>query len=264
MEEKAKIVGTFLGHKGRSFDAKLNPFRSNEFLSCSEDGNCKIWNYQTKSCLSTLAHNKEAEVLRACYISPTMIASAGSDGKVCLWTEDQSNSSSFHHSQNGLLDHGEGSQIYVCEPDRSSEGKVLLTAAENELFLWDLETRTTMEKWNYFYEKDSNCFGGLSRNPNGLNYVFDAKWHPSNHNLIGIALSDSTMRLVDTRQPNNTMEVNIAIDIPEEEELKMSDGESGRKQNYLGHATSVSTVIMYRIHEDNFSLCACIYSFNGV
>ena len=70
MEKEAKIVSTLLGHKARCFDVRVNPSNHGQLLTSSEDGYARLWDMQKKSTIQALHHNKDAEVLRAAFLSP--------------------------------------------------------------------------------------------------------------------------------------------------------------------------------------------------
>lgn len=249
-EREAKVVSTLLGHKGRCFDVRSNPYNSSQILSSSEDGYVRLWDFQRKACLQSLHHNKDAEVLRASFVAPNAIVSAGSDGLVKVWKDEYisvsgerssevvtasaaANRSNFKNIAS--LDHSGGdSQVYVCEPDHHAEfSERLMTGVENRLLIWDLENRSILHEWQYFDDREE-AFGGSARNPDKHNYVFDAKWHPVDSSMAVIALSDCSLSLVDLRisQQDHTF-IHLA-----DEELE------------LGHPTSVCSTIIYMIRSE--------------
>lgn len=227
MDEECKVIGSLLGHKGRCFDARFHPDDSKRLVTASEDGNAKVWDITRKSCLQTLNHNKNAEVLRASFTNSAVVT-AGSDGVVKIWASSvsETGSQSQHYSQLSILDHGgEDSQVYVCEPD--CDGDILMTGVENHLLLWDMQTQKRLQDFSYFDQRDE-AFGGSSRNPDKQSYVFDAKWRPSCSNTAVVALSDSTLRFVDTRA---RQEDHQSIELDDE-------------SINLGHATAVSMLLV--------------------
>jgi WD40 repeat protein len=217
MEREAKIAVTLLGHKGRCFDVRVNPSNHSEILTSSEDGYARLWDVQRKASIQALHHNKDAEVLRAAFVAPNRIVTAGSDGNVKLWSKNQPSNSSkpfFEHTES--LDHGGNDcQVYVCEPDKDSlaVSKHLLTGVENKLILWGLGTCEKLHEWEYFDQREEG-FGGSHRNPDKHNYVFDAKWHPLDPSLAVIALSDCSLSVVDIRV---SQVVHPSIDLREED-----------------------------------------------
>jgi WD40 repeat protein len=121
------------------------------------------------------------------------------------------------------------SQVYVCEPNVIIDNQ-LLTAADNQIFLWDTNEGKATNQWDYFPSSSSATqrpFGGEVRNPDNEAYVFDAKWRTKEPHIAGVALSDGTIRLLDTRQRDNSI-FTITLQNAEDDETK------------LGHATSVS------------------------
>lgn len=258
-ERDAKIVSTLLGHKARSFEVRSNPYNCKQILSSSEDGFARLWDIDRKVSLQGLNHNKDAEVLRAAFVAPHCIVTAGSDGNVKIWEDEQLKSV---HSETELesikpkyrcnfiniasLDHGGGDyQIYVCEPDRSSglaASERLLTGVENRLLLWDLESRCLLHEWYYFDSREEG-FGGSQRNPDKQNYIFDAKWHPTDCSQAAIALSDCSLSIVDLRLPQQS---HASIDL-HDDEVK------------LGHPTAVIQRFFYLFVERYQSCISCWY-----
>ena len=263
--KEAKIQGSLLGHQGRCFDLRFHPVDNNVLLSASEDGSVKLWNVEKRSCLQTFVHNKEAEALRAGFINK-YVCSAGSDGKVHLWSHlDENDASASNTSETAqdssnkapntskghtkgkkvhtLQHRTESSQVYVCEAQVLSNATtasyqealtstLLLTAADSDVYLWDVEYSTAATRmWNYTTstEDETAVFGGIHRNPDKEVFVFDTKWCPNSPHEAALALSDSTIRLLDIRQSQSSvLSLSLAI-----EELE----QSGVK---LGHATSVN------------------------
>lgn len=182
-----------LGHKGRCFDIRVDG--SGEYaVSASEDGTSRVFHLDSKACRSTLLHNKDAEVLRAAFVpssSSHRIVTCGSDSKAILWTADDE----FKFEKTYQLVHL-ADQIYTCEliPHRHSS---LLTAADECLYIWDLERRVD-EPLSCVPMSPINStqpFGG-HRNPESKAFIFDGKFAPNNSvcglegNAFALALSD--------------------------------------------------------------------------
>lgn len=262
VEEEACIVGSLIGHQGRCFDLRIHPFYYDLLLSSSEDGNAKLWRISEHKNVHTLLHNKEAEVLRSSFID-NLVATAGSDGAVQLWDlniepDNQTRSfiakrgnfpeissankepattkqfGSISSKNLGRLNHdGAEAQIYVCEPSPYSSSS-LLTAADSKVYLWDINTCQCTSNWHYSDLKSNTnsdsssseikVFGG-DRNPDNEVFVFDAKWNPTKPHEAILALSDSSIRILDSRKSDASI-----FDIS----LISNDSPS-----HLGHATSV-------------------------
>ncbi len=233
--DDVKIHGNLIGHQGRCFDLRLQPDDSNRLLSASEDGNAKLWDIGKRSCIHTFVHNKNCEVLRSAFVSSDRVCTTGSDGKVMIWNsrtdilQSSTPSATLAHSN-------ESSQIYVCEPlPSSTDGSgvhgspLMLTAADSEVYLWDIDSQQTNSIWQFTTPSSQiEGFGGDSRNPNRDVYVFDAKWRPNACHEAVVALSDSTLRILDVRHKNPAMTLSLEI-----EELAVAGLN-------LGHATSVN------------------------
>jgi WD40 repeat protein len=247
-----QISPTFslIGHQGRCFDLRFSSEDIDPLLlSSSEDGTAKLWDTNKRKCLQTFVHNKSCEVLRSSFLpslqsnmsdkNVSFLCTAGSDGKVVLWKYSTDVSSNQTPCVLQQLSHkNEESQIYVCEYN-PLQRNLLLTAADNQLRLWDLEVSAASSSVSYqqsfcwdFYCSDSqsdDCFGGTQRNPDREAYVFDAKWHPSFSDIILSILSDNTMKEIDIRSKES-----INIKFPRcmyDEELQ--------QEIKLGHPSSV-------------------------
>ena len=199
--KKAQVVRSFIGHKERAFDVRYSSANS-QVISACEDGFCRVWNSGTGKCTHTILHNKKAEVLRSAFLQfedGRGLCTCGSDGNAIIWKESQVDAkmNKLH-----VLKHGDEAQIYVCEsvPERSD----LVIAAENMLILWDLVALDRPSRTYHFNTIHANevSFGG-HRNPENNVFVFDAKVNPVSDSIIGAALSDATIRLLDTRSPQD-------------------------------------------------------------
>ena len=80
------------------------------------------------------------------------------------------------------------------------DGK-LLTAADDEVHIWDIENALQGSRGFRFEISESadRSYGG-DRNPDNKAFVFDAKASPTQESSIAVALSDGTLRIIDTRQ----------------------------------------------------------------
>jgi WD40 repeat protein len=224
---KASIAKSFLGHKGRAFDVRFD-MAGQKLITASEDGTCKVWDYSNSRCLKTIIHNKEAEVLRATFLDNIGICTSGSDGNAVLWSVEDCRDPTAKVEKAHVFEHGEEAQIYVCETINTD----LLIAADNFMVLWDLTTLQQRRKYEFFDNADPSdperpSFGG-HRNPDNDVYVFDAKINPANSDIISVALSDSTTRVLDTRTPGSEAIASVSL-------ARLFAGSSEK----IGHATSV-------------------------
>lgn len=237
METKANIKKSFIGHKDRTFDLRYSSQRD-LLLSASEDGTCKIWDAKTGKCSASIVHNKEAEVLRACFLgAPEVgVCTGGSDGNVILWSVDKGASGTSEVKKLHVLQHGAEAQMYVCETP-SHESSDLIVAAENFLVVWDLDSLQQSRVFNFQElaagrgEVQGPGFGG-HRNPENNVFVFDAKICPALDQVIGVALSDSTIRMLDSRAPSSEAYSTIHL-------ARQVDTATVK----IGHATSVCVVL---------------------
>jgi hypothetical protein len=222
---KACLKRSLLGHQGRSFDVRTD-VGGRQVISASEDGTCKVWDITNGRCTRTIAHNKEAEVLRAGFLSGGRICTTGSDGIAVIWN---ASSDGTKLVKEHALQHGADSQLYVCE----TSGDELLVAADDFLVLWDLQRLERLQEFTFTSIAEpegpaTTGFGG-HRNPDNQVFVFDAKYNPSSSNIISVALSDSTTRIVDTRLDRASSTV-ACVSL-----ARLFAGTSER----IGHATSV-------------------------
>eukprot|EP00903_Cladosiphon_okamuranus_P016691 g15388.t1 len=199
-------------------------------VSASEDGTAKVWDLTNWSCVKSLEeHNKKHEVLRACWAPPgawnnsVSIATGSADGNVRLWgipSGDRDFSSDGGDETGagrykslkvvGQLRHsdqakGLDGQVYSCQFIADTAGAAgqaqasptgLLTASDNSVHLWDVETRTRVAS-RALSKVGEHSIGG-ERNPEDMSFVFDAKPRPgSGSSVLAVALSDSTVRVGD-------------------------------------------------------------------
>jgi WD40 repeat protein len=228
----AIMEANFIGHQGRCFDLRVHNSDCNQLLSASEDGVAKVWNIGSRACMHTLVHDKAAEVLRTAYLGSDLICTAGSNGQVCLWKTAESVQKVGH-----LAHRTPSSQVYVCEPCIATPSSAtLLSAADNEVLLWDVACQQCVSSWQYQSSDDQlsqEGYGGDSRNPEREVFVFDAKWRPGNsNNEVAVALSDGTIRLLDSRQPTTT-NLTLSLDVQELQNAGIK----------LGHATAVCSFV---------------------
>lgn len=225
VESKATVTKTFIGHKERAFDVRHSA-HDQRLISGSEDGTSKIWDVKTGKCLQTLIHNKEAEVLRATFLTSgaTRVCSCGSDGNAVLWTEQQDT----HALQRAhVFEHGNDAQIYVCEVSSQVQSN-LVVAAENFLVVWDVNALQQASLHTFGDTDDSGPSFGGHRNPDNSVFVFDGKMNPVDNSIIGVALSDSSIRMLDLRcSPQESISQFLTKPV------------SSQIAN-IGHATSVS------------------------
>ena len=188
-------------------------------------------------------HCKEDEVLRVSFVDGIkVICTAGADGNVIVWAEskpaepifDQEGTKVVNHKRHYhkvcTLGHGEG-QVYVCErlhapspTTTSSEGLSggIITAADNMLYLWDLGLNAVSEPRTWTFQNLANgydkAYGG-PRNEENMAFIFDAKSSNRQPEVLVVALSDGTVRVVDIseesgeKEKRNDMCINVASTI---------------------------------------------------
>lgn len=228
--EKATISRSFIGHKDRAFDVRYSADDYN-MISGSEDGTSKVWDVKTGKCIKTLVHNKAAEVLRATFLSNphSGLCTCGSDGNAVLWT-DQEGSGNMQRAH--VFEHGKDAQIYVCEVSNQAQSNMMV-AAENFLVVWDVNSLQQASLHTFGDTDDTGPSFGGHRNPENNVFVFDAKMNPVDNSIIGVALSDSSIRMLDLRcSPEQSISPFLSKPV------------SSQITN-IGHATSVSLTWTY-------------------
>ena len=193
----ASILYSLHGHIGRCFDIRADSSMTRA-LTCSEDGTARLWDIQRRKELFMFDHSTTDEVLRCAILdeSCSAICTAGADGKAILWALDSNAGESFY-VPTFELNHKD--QIYSCEG--LSNGR-LLTAADDEVHIWDLEHAfkgSVGFRFENIDDSASRVFGG-ERNPDNKAFVFDAKVNPMDESTIAVALSDGTLRIIDIKQ----------------------------------------------------------------
>lgn len=188
-----------------------------------------MWSISTRRSLFTLTHNLSSEVLRASFLDneQNLICTCGSDGDANIWRKQSTDNSTDSNSQPQSkpskpqtysnnqsrisyesvvkISHGE-TQIYACE--KIEDKQLFLTAAENSIYLWNIENDTAEPLETRAFESlqqapldnlptvasDPTVVFGGPRNPSMLAYIFDAKLAPESsshtHGTIAVGLSD--------------------------------------------------------------------------
>ena len=183
---------TFLGHKDRCFDIKIqrhcNSFESDYYLlSSSEDGTSILWLYspagtKSRKPLYVFKHSSDSEVLRSIFmnsngedddidINVLTICTCGADGIAAIWKQQvvslqpHMQSSPFLFTKTYQFIHS-GDQIYACE---SIDNITLLTAAGDSLYVWVLNNENEGNQqqpflcWKFHdsnYSLHSSCVTG--------------------------------------------------------------------------------------------------------
>ena len=140
-----------------------------------------------------------------------VVASGGSDGNVLLW-----------HATTGQLIHKidhkdprlivaseeEREQVYVCRynPSFGAHANHLITAADNAMRHFDLQSQRLAAEWGYeTHEGSPWVSGGIERNARKVAFIFDAAVAPTAaqgspvSDCILVGLGDGTVRLTDRR-----------------------------------------------------------------
>lgn len=166
-------------------------------VSASEDGTARVWSMAKKKTIGVINTGEEAEVLRVALLDTQramQLVTCSADGVASIWKRQEAKRPYEVVQQ---LQHNDG-QLYACE--RLGNGSSLLTAADDTVYVWDLEHE---EKQQWCFDKRGAYRFGGERNPDDEVVVFDAKPAPEQTDVIGLALSDGTFRLLDVRERDN-------------------------------------------------------------
>ena len=159
-----------LGHKSRCFDVRISP-DGGKAISASEDGTSRIWDIKSRSTLATLLHDPSSEVLRAIFLSrqgdasgtsaanTSMVVTCGANGKAIVWTKSSDESAYV----NALVLNHTCEQIYACEEMPACDNKQLLTAADETIYIWDIQHSPSRASQTMSFQslRDSDtAFGG--------------------------------------------------------------------------------------------------------
>jgi len=234
-------------HRERVFNLAFDASGNDWMASASEANEVKLWNVASTGIApilsTTLSH--KAEVLRVAWgqhqgkgadgvpkdHQSSWLATGSAAGGVRVYfvsseqgsDEDEEGNSCEAASASTTatlvteFDHPEeGQQIYALQwmdndIDERDAKRLLLTAADDKVFFWDLETQSVTTKWSFEQlppeqdkeESSSTVYGGTNRNPGGMCYVFDAtvgRLYPGqSSDVVCLALSDGSVRVLDRR-----------------------------------------------------------------
>jgi len=187
---------SLLGHKDRCFDIRFSSC-SSKLISSSEDGTARVWSLNIDNVQNTskkvkeykssiIKHSTTSEVLRATFLPNDTngyhYITCGADGKAIIWKDNKDNNSNNNEEyiQIATYDHGGEGQIYACEllgqSSSSSSPSHMLTAANDKMYIWDLETSQSTQEFSFtpYNESKELAYGG-ARNPDNIAYIFDVK-----------------------------------------------------------------------------------------
>lgn len=128
------------GHTASLNSGCWHPFIREEFMTCSQDGTCRMWNYfrakQHQSIIKTRAHNGLKTIPTACAYSRdgNAVACACSDGSIQLWDHRKNFINTSMLLRNA---HQNGSEISALA--YSYLGNLIATrGCDDTMKLWDL------------------------------------------------------------------------------------------------------------------------------
>jgi WD40 repeat protein len=133
---KGECIHTFPEDKKRVFSISFS--KTGQFLaSASDDGTIKIWDIQAKTLYSSLEDNeREIHCVAFSPIEESILASGGVDAKVKLWNIHT------NKPQKILEEHKHWINSVAFSPD----GKVLASASEKKVILWDVSKGEKIKK----------------------------------------------------------------------------------------------------------------------
>eukprot|EP00941_MAST-03F_sp_MAST-3F-sp1_P005440 g5440.t1 len=218
-----------LGHKGRVFDCRFSPVNKSSgqvrVATASEDGTVRIWDTRTRRCVSCLLPSGVAgdEALRVAWspcIDDDMCVTGHATGAVTLWKVGTAQelgqwkipSVAVRRTADGE-EVMEPEQVYVLEFPRnrtesSSSASWFLAGGRDKIYELDIEYMKPRCSWQMSLDGGnvgSFVIGGLDRNPDKVNFVFDSTIQSSPGNWVfAAACSDGVVRVFDRREKNTT------------------------------------------------------------
>lgn len=230
-------------HHERVFNLAFDASGNKWMASASEANEVKLWDVADAGVAPILSQTlpHEAEVLRVAWGSgeattphSSWLATGSAAGGVRIYSVSSASEQGNDEEEEGsahapvsasstatlvteFAHPEEGQQVYALQwVDNDAENGVgepvhlLLTAADDKVFFWDVETQSVTTKWSFEQlpaaqdkESGSAVYGGANRNPGGMCYVFDAtvgRLYPGqSSDVVCLALSDGSVRVLDRR-----------------------------------------------------------------
>ncbi|KAF2265343.1 serine/threonine kinase receptor associated protein-like protein [Lojkania enalia] len=236
-------IGTFLGHKGAVWQAKLSS-DARLAVTASADFSAKVWDTHTGEALHTLQHN---HIVRAVAFPnqprPQIVATGGMEKKLRIFdlsrgsstspTNDASSSATVPSYEIGSGVHGGTIKSIVWAADPN----ILITAAEDKkIRWWDLRTQSTIGEYAVdgavgTCELDNTSMDGILSVAAGKSvYFFDStspasliKSVKTSYDIVSVALHSGQRKFV-TGQSDTWVRV---WDFDEEKELETNKGHHG-------------------------------------
>lgn len=148
-------IGTFFGHKGAVFQARLSPDASYA-ATASADFTARVWNTHTGESLLTIKHD---HVLRAVAFSPsgTLLATGGMEKKLRIFELERLINTEVSPGSDNVIDANSGREIGAGVHQGSIKSiiwtrdpNVLVTAADDKMIRWwDIKSGKVIQQQPY-------------------------------------------------------------------------------------------------------------------
>uniref|UniRef100_A0A667ZLL3 Apoptotic protease-activating factor 1 n=1 Tax=Myripristis murdjan TaxID=586833 RepID=A0A667ZLL3_9TELE len=162
--------------------------------TCSNDTFMNLWNLNKPSSQNTMFGHLEP--VNHCCFSPddTYLSTSSSDGTIKLFEVSSANEWKTIDVKSMFPESDEQTEVHVKCSTWSADGKRVICAARNAVFLWDIETN----------KKVADCSGHLS-------WVHGVQFSPDGSQLLSCS-DDQTVRLWETKKVHTSSAVSLKRD----------------------------------------------------
>ncbi len=202
---------TLTGHEGAVNDIDFGP-QGDILLSAGSDGSVRLWNLTNREVIRTIDPAHDGRVLRAKISADgQLVATSGTDSLVRVWnirTGEEIRTLAGHTG-------------WVSTVNFSSDGRFVVSGADNDLIVWDLEAPEGEEIYRVLVGHEGFVYGGdfspddkyiisgasdtsvrlwevatgdeIQRFDNHINWVLDVEFHPDGTRAVSVAEDNTAM-----------------------------------------------------------------------